>query len=83
VKLSKCINGHYYDNTKDKVCPYCQEQNDANVCTSSNEIKMVEEEKKSDNGKEVVLEEKVLEFDPVTGWLVCIEGPDRGERPIK
>lgn len=81
VKLSRCINGHYFDSAKDKTCPYCLDKKEAteDASTSSVEIEKLEEDKGSDKGAEVVQEQRVQEFDPVTGWLVCIEGPDKGQ----
>lgn len=34
---------------------------------------------KGDNGKTVALIRKDMGIDPVVGWLVCIEGPDKGK----
>ncbi len=34
---------------------------------------------KVDTGKTVGVFQRKLQFDPVVGWLVCIEGPDKGK----
>lgn len=78
MKLLKCINGHYYDSTKEKACPYCQEQVKEEVKPEVIEVKPVEEIV-INKEMEAVLEDKSPEFDPVTGWLVCIEGADKGK----
>lgn len=79
MKLSKCINGHYYDSSKDKSCPYCPEQSEEDVCAENIEVKVMEEVKNIKDEKMAAAEERISEFDPVTGWLVCIGGANKGK----
>lgn len=37
------------------------------------------EEKEEDTGKTVGVFQKKMKIEPVVGWLVCIEGPDKGK----
>lgn len=38
-----------------------------------------EKEEKEDTGKTVGVFQKSMKLEPVVGWLVCIEGPDKGK----
>ena len=75
MSLARCVNGHMFSARRHgNVCPYC------NV--------VVEKIPKS-SGQQPVLavdeDDKTMPYfgevegiDPVTGWLVCIEGPQMG-----
>lgn len=74
MSLIRCTNGHMFSSRRHRnVCPYC------NV--------MVEQEQRP-SGQQVAVAEvddKTMPYlgemdgiDPVTGWLVCIEGPQMG-----
>ncbi|ATP40163.1 hypothetical protein CSE16_08930 [Solibacillus sp. R5-41] len=74
MSLIRCTNGHMFSSRRHRnVCPYC------NV--------MVEQESKFNKQSFVGVEEddKTMPYlgeidgvNPVTGWLVCIEGPQMG-----
>ncbi|MEG0498038.1 MAG: FHA domain-containing protein [Carnobacterium sp.] len=74
MSLIRCSNGHMFSSRRHKnICPYC------NV--------MVEQDSKLKNQTHLVVDEddktmpylgEVDGIDPVTAWLVCIEGPQMG-----
>jgi hypothetical protein len=74
MSLTRCANGHMFSSRRHgNVCPYC------NV--------IVEQVSKSNNQSNngVVEDDKTMPYfgevegiDPVTGWLICIEGPQMG-----
>ena len=78
MSLIRCSNGHMFSSRRHRnICPYC------NV--------MVEQEPKVANPAVAVAvaepDDKTMPYlgemdgiDPVTGWLVCIEGPQLGKR---
>ena len=74
MSLIRCTNGHMFSSRRHRnICPYC------NV--------VVEQESKIANQAVAVAEvdDKTMPYlgemdgiNPVTGWLVCIEGPQLG-----
>lgn len=75
MSLTRCANGHMFSSRKHgNVCPYCSIA--------------VEPSLNIDKGRAVSAgeEEKTMPYlgetegiEPVTGWLVCIEGPPLGQ----
>src|ERR1700674_3634784 len=81
-ELIRCGQGHQYDAKKHSSCPYCGIQGPALGKTAGKVPDGPDERTKpkpgNAGGKTVGLKPKELGFDPVVGWLVCIEGPDMG-----
>ena len=83
----RCKNGHYYDTTKHTTCPYCGV---AGLDIGKTEAKRVVGEQPSTWPKDEPREREAepggtvgvfmgsIGIDPPVGWLVCIDGPDRG-----
>lgn len=75
MSLSRCLNGHMFSSRRHgNTCPYCN----VVVEQSSKNTSQI-----SQSGEEV---EKTMPYlgetegiEPVTGWLVCIEGPQMGQ----
>ncbi|GIO01004.1 FHA domain-containing protein [Brevibacillus laterosporus] len=75
MSLTRCTNGHMFSTRKHgNTCPYC------NI--------VVEQAARGENKSQVrpADEEKTMPYlgettgiEPVTGWLVCIEGPQQGQ----
>jgi hypothetical protein len=67
MAIVKCGNGHYYDNFKSRRCPHCESRIDA-------------EQTVNQMHEQHFISEKTLSrrFDPVTGWIICINGKERG-----
>ena len=94
MAIAKCPNNHYYDNVKYKECPHCTRaaimggNNQYNVELNSKTIPITEAERvgNSPNDKEepidsqktVALNVKNGLSNPLTGWLVCIGGENKG-----
>ncbi|MDD3516637.1 MAG: FHA domain-containing protein [Synergistaceae bacterium] len=89
----RCEKGHYFDDDRHSFCPYCGVQDLAGQVSAlrSEGLPESQEEKtvRLDNGglrplggagegETVAYVRAKTGMDPVTGWLVCIEGPDRG-----
>ena len=68
--LIRCENGHLFSQKRyGNVCPYC------NVAVNKNSNK---EEDPLGKYSDVVYLNDLEVLKPVTGWLVCLEGPSRG-----
>lgn len=94
MALKRCENGHYYDAAKHTSCPSCGVQNidfgptkprrDAAAAPIPEPGRPSVDPPKerpaapSDAGKTVSLVRKKAGIDPVVGWLVCVQGADRG-----
>jgi hypothetical protein len=87
--MIRCPNGHYYDPAKHTDCPACGVQSLEVVPTRARPVAPppVAEVQATrarapgiagDIQATVGLLRKKTGLDPVVGWLVCIEGPDRG-----
>lgn len=88
----QCQRGHFYDDRKFRSCPYCENHmgdNDSVTVSMKDEVisrapvnVLMEDHKKYegvyDAGKTVALFSKEKGNDFVTGWLVCISGPEKG-----
>jgi hypothetical protein len=72
MSLVRCKNGHLFSARKyGSICPYCSMEAES----SGNRDKILMDE--SDKVVSLLDSEEMIE--PVTGWLVCIEGPRRGK----
>jgi hypothetical protein len=92
MAMIRCNFGHFFDPAKHSSCPYCgvkgldlgktQRQETAGTSTDDMQNKTLHLGEKAysrpEEGKTVRIVQKKLGIDPVVGWLVCIEGPDKG-----
>ena len=87
--IIKCENGHFYDNVKYDKCPHCSMANTKGASVEEEEktIAKIAGDRKRGSLAAFVAggEERTVSifsskgtFLPVVGWLVCIEGPERG-----
>lgn len=67
MKLERCEKGHFYDGEKVKKCPYCD--------ISQNISKKVDYFDIDINTIAYI----PIKIEPVVGWLVCIQGAERGK----
>jgi len=77
MSLTRCLNGHMFSTRKHgSTCPYCNT--------------IVEQPARNDARRQVAaaaeMDEKTMPYlgettgiQPVTGWLVCVEGPQMGQ----
>lgn len=88
MAIVKCGEGHFFDNSKYDACPHCADAEgtallgDQNIAVQvlsaeAHHNKQFEQAAGSDE-KTVGLFVKKKGIDPVTGWLVCVEGEERG-----
>ncbi|MEY4718907.1 MAG: hypothetical protein RL563_1525, partial [Pseudomonadota bacterium] len=87
MKLIRCEHGHYYDTQQHSRCPSCGAKSVVNTLA---QLKSAESESSvgitqvrgqavsGDVGVTVAMVRKTMGFDPVVGWLVCVQGPERG-----
>jgi hypothetical protein len=86
VKLEqRCNNGHYYDTDKHSNCPYCGVEGleigktvprraGGQPAAAARE----DSQPRAEPGKTVGIFMGKIGIDPPVGWLVCIDGPERG-----
>lgn len=88
MKLIRCERGHYYDSQQHSRCPSCgvpglAVQDNTQVQAAMVPDAMVTQVRGqsvgvADIGVTVAMVRKNIGIDPVVGWLVCIEGPEKG-----
>lgn len=90
MALKRCDKGHYFDTDAYSDCPSCgvhdldlQNTQVRNVSNPSIEegvtqVRGDKDSKQRDTGVTVAIVRKNIGIDPVVGWLVCIEGPEKG-----
>ncbi len=77
MQMTLCPNGHYYDAAINPQCPYCAEAGSQDVGVTQAVPRAPGSAPRDPGATQVVIKKK-LGIDPVVGWLVCIEGPDKG-----
>ncbi|QPK63487.1 FHA domain-containing protein [Methylomonas sp. LL1] len=88
MKLIRCERGHYYDSRQHSSCPTCgvpglDVQNTQAKPAAPEAESMVTQVRgqggvQADVGVTVAMVRKKIGIDPVVGWLVCIDGPEKG-----
>lgn len=94
MAFTECGAGHIYDTDQYTTCPYCNnggnrivfggEEVGATVAPSNYQSSFTNNNEganrgDSDTGKTVGIFQKTMKMEPVVGWFVCIEGPDKGK----
>lgn len=89
MSIVQCLKGHFYDSSINEECPYCQGKGGALGISEPIKVNAQKEEDlsgiKLTNGadgegqKTVALIKNNIGIDPVVGWLVCVEGKNRGK----
>ena len=78
MNLKRCNNGHFYDAALHPQCPYCSGMS-TNVDIGITMPVRPQENPGREDGVTVAVIKKKLGIDPVVGWLVCVEGPQKGQ----
>lgn len=86
MSLKRCSNGHLYNPKKHGQCPYC-EDGEQDKGKENKKIMVAPVDKKhftvsgtNENGaKTQAFWNEGEGVEPAVGWLVCIEGPERGK----
>lgn len=85
MALIECLNGHLYDSDQYAACPYCGgnmnrvEFSPAPEAALGKTVGVAAPALEQDTGKTVAVLQKNFSREPVTGWLVCIEGSEKGK----
>ncbi|MDR3222533.1 MAG: FHA domain-containing protein [Methanobrevibacter sp.] len=74
--MKRCENGHVYNSARYKECPYCNSER-LEVVEEREEMPMDYIEDDADNT--VAYWANELKIDPVVGWLVCLNGYEKGK----
>lgn len=87
MAITKCEKGHFYDDEKYETCPHCQAGSANKIDDNEKTIAKIS----SDNAKKnlaafvVSKDERTVSIfsskgiqAPVVGWLVCVEGNEKG-----
>ena len=87
MAIVRCGMGHFYDDGRFGGCPHCENglEDQKTVAGASLHLmnrsepmqKVIDFGPGQDEGKTVGIYKK-KGFDPVTGWLVCMTGPEKG-----
>ena len=84
MEMKQCAFGHFYDSSIYSECPYCGEKtgNSADPHVIDREevgatLPLSGTQAAQDNGVTIPLDFN-QEIRPVVGWLVCVEGPEKG-----
>lgn len=85
MAFKECENGHIYEETQHAQCPYCN-GGGSQIVFGTSEVGVTvapasyqSNAKQEDIGKTVGVFQKTMKMEPVVGWFVCIEGPDKGK----
>jgi hypothetical protein len=75
--MKRCENGHYYDPEKYGECPSCG-MNEIEI-DATRKVMPSNTQLEDSQGEETrAIMHKKSGYDPVVGWLICIEGADKG-----
>ncbi|MCI1695993.1 FHA domain-containing protein [Aneurinibacillus aneurinilyticus] len=75
MSLARCANGHMFSTRKHgNTCPYCNVIVDSGLKNENRRAVAIGEDEKT-----MPYLGEVEGIEPVTGWLVCIEGPQIGQ----
>lgn len=94
MKLIRCERGHYYDSQQHSSCPTCGvsgldiQPTQARVAPPESFVAVTQaygagsvastQNEAADSGVTVAMVRKKIGIDPVVGWLVCVQGPEKG-----
>ncbi len=87
MKLIRCEHGHYYDAQQHSRCPSCgvpglevegRQARQAQAEVGAEVTQVRGQQSSSDVGVTVAMVRKKIGIDPVVGWLVCVQGPEKG-----
>jgi hypothetical protein len=83
-KMIRCAEGHFYDSAKHNACPWCGVPVDLGAGKTralqgdTSPAPNPAPARRDAAGVTRALHREPTGVSPVVGWLVCIEGPDRG-----
>lgn len=85
--MTRCQEGHFYDAAKHSSCPWCGVPIETGDSAAENRTRPLDRTEPGRNaaipaaaaGVTRAFYKEPTGISPVVGWLVCIEGPDRGQ----
>ncbi len=85
MSVTRCPQGHYFDPAKHTSCPFCGVQAPISG-TDAGKTRAIAPEAlapppalpAASAGKTRALHQEDSGVSPVVGWLVCVDGPDKG-----
>lgn len=88
MSVVRCEMGHFYDNNRHTSCPHCKvgiedEKTVSGVASyltarGADAQNLVDFNPPSRDDEKTIGIYKKKGWDPVTGWIVCVNGPERG-----
>ncbi|MCX4320860.1 MAG: FHA domain-containing protein [Lachnospiraceae bacterium] len=94
MEMRKCDRGHYYDASINNSCPYCKQANVGRPIDATMPLMGGTGEERTmplgyqaqaepkgqpeDDGRTVALIKVKQGIDPVTGWLIALDGSEKG-----
>ncbi len=78
-KMTRCPDGHFYDASKHAACPWCALPQDASGAEKTRPAMPPPLPQSPSAQAPATIRYSFGRKDPVVGWLVCIEGPDKGK----
>lgn len=93
MEMKQCPNGHFYDQSRTPECPYCNSESaninvtrpiDIGVTTPIIQPTVTDRTRydahthPQDDERTVAVIHKKIGIDPVVGWLVCVNGSEKG-----
>src|SRR5690242_13732720 len=89
-KMTRCPEGHFFDAAKHNACPWCALPQDSGSEQKTRPVAPpplpqpaapppIPAGPKPGATVRLGMPAAELRGDPVVGWLVCVEGPDRGK----
>ena len=70
MAIIQCENGHRYDSARFRECPFCKAESVAGRNENHEDFGRL--------GASIGLMESTIDRSPVVGWIVCVEGPEKG-----
>lgn len=78
MAIVKCSKGHYYDDAKYESCPMCTQSATSGSTIDEKTMAYFAPKNNFDDEKTIGINFKKNNIDPVAGWLVCTDGPEKG-----
>lgn len=85
MAMTRCPHGHFYDSSKNSLCPYCGVGGDLDEGKTRGALPSRKMDtppspapRREPGATVAVFRDTATGIAPVVGWLICMEGPDRG-----
>lgn len=78
MAMKRCESGHYYDAGKSPQCPLCQHARESGGSAGAAPKEEIKNMPPRLGEQTVSLMVKEHGVEAVVGWLVCVDGPDKG-----